>query len=149
MQPTGADVGFEALKEKVRQAEAALEAKERQATADFRQVKSSWRLAWTPGRIVIAGLVSGFVVGKLEPTKKVTSDHAAPSSPTAILPTQPARSEMARRIVPTVAATMAHATIDPMRCHAAPSDDAIVGSPPRIRSVAPATTAAWKKIPIV
>jgi len=73
METTGADVGFEALVEKVSQAEAALEAKERQATADFRQLKSSWRLAWTPGRIVIAGLVSGFVVSKLEPTKKVTS----------------------------------------------------------------------------
>ena len=71
MQPTGADVGFEALKEKVRQAEAALEAKERQATADYRQVRSSWRKAWTPGRIVIAGVVSGFIVGKLEPAKKV------------------------------------------------------------------------------
>jgi len=73
MDKAGADVGFEALVEKVSQAEAALEAKERQATADFRQLKSSWRLSWTPGRIVIAGLVSGFVVGKLEPTKKVAT----------------------------------------------------------------------------
>ena len=73
MQPTGADVGFEALVEKVRQAEAALEAKERQATADYRQLKSSWRLSWTPGRIVVAGLVSGFIVGKLEPAKKVAT----------------------------------------------------------------------------
>ena len=73
MDKTGATVGFEALVEKVSQAEAALEAKERQATADFRQLKSSWRLAWTPGRIVVAGLVSGFVVSKLEPTKKVAS----------------------------------------------------------------------------
>lgn len=75
MDKAGADVGFEALVEKVSQAEAALEAKERQATADFRQLKSSWRLSWTPGRIVIAGLVSGFVVGKLEPTKKVATGN--------------------------------------------------------------------------
>jgi hypothetical protein len=27
-------------------------------------------------------------------------------------------------------------------------DDPMVGSPPRIRSIAPATTAAWKKMPI-
>ena len=73
MQPTGADVGFEALVEKVRQAEAALEAKERQASADARQLKASLRSEWTPGRIVIAGLVSGFIVGKLEPAKKVAS----------------------------------------------------------------------------
>jgi len=63
-------VGFDALIEKVRQAEVALEAKERQTSADWRQVKSSWRAMWTPGRIVIAGLVSGFIVGRAEPFKK-------------------------------------------------------------------------------
>jgi hypothetical protein len=63
-------VGFEQLIEKVRQAEVALEAKERQTGADWRQVKASWRAMWTPGRIVIAGLVSGFIVGRAEPFKK-------------------------------------------------------------------------------
>ena len=63
--------GFEALRDKVHQAEAALEAKERQAAADWRQLKASWIAGWTPGRIVVAGLVSGFVVGKLEPAKKI------------------------------------------------------------------------------
>lgn len=63
-------MGFEALIEKVRQAEVALEAKERQTGADWRQVKSSWRALWTPGRIVLAGLAAGFVVGRAEPFKK-------------------------------------------------------------------------------
>jgi hypothetical protein len=63
-------MSFEALVTKVHQAETALEAKERQASADFRQLKSSWRDAWTPGRIVVAGLVTGFIVGRLEPGKK-------------------------------------------------------------------------------
>ena len=63
-------MSFEALVSKVRQAETALEAKERQTTADWRQLKASWVSAWTPGRIVVAGLVTGFVVGKLEPGKK-------------------------------------------------------------------------------
>jgi hypothetical protein len=63
-------VGFDALIEKVRQAEVALEAKERQTSADWRQVKSSWRAMWTPGRLVIAGLVSGFIVARAEPFKK-------------------------------------------------------------------------------
>ena len=77
MEKTGAAVGFEALVEKVSQAEAALEAKERQASADWRQLKASWISSWTPGRIVIAGLVSGFAVGKLEPVKKVASGSGA------------------------------------------------------------------------
>ena len=52
-------MNFESLQRKVRQAEVALEAKERQAAADWRQVKSTWLAVWTPGRIVIAGLVVG------------------------------------------------------------------------------------------
>ena len=63
-------MSFGALIEKVRQAETALEAKERQAAADWRQLKASWRASWTPARIVIAGLVSGFIVGKAEPLKR-------------------------------------------------------------------------------
>ena len=54
---------------------------------------------------------------------------------------------MARIAIPTVAATTAHIRIGPSRRLAAASADLTVGSPPRIRSVAPATTAAWKKMP--
>lgn len=63
-------VSFDALIEKVRQAEIALEAKERETTADWRQMRTSWRSAWTPGRIVIAGLVGGFLFGRAEPFKR-------------------------------------------------------------------------------
>ena len=63
-------LGFNALIEKVHQAEAALEARERQAGADWRQVKVSWKQAWTPGRIVLAGLVSGFLFGRAAPLKR-------------------------------------------------------------------------------
>ncbi len=63
-------VGFDALIEKVRQAETALEAKERQTVTQFNQTRASWRAMWTPGRIVLAGLVSGFVVGRAEPFKR-------------------------------------------------------------------------------
>ena len=66
-------MSFEALVEKVRQAETALEAKERQAAADWRQLKSSWIAGWTPARIVVAGFVSGFAVGRMEPLKKAAS----------------------------------------------------------------------------
>lgn len=69
-------VSFDALMEKVRQAEVALEAKERQTVAHWRQVKVAWRSAWTPGRIVVAGLVSGFVVGRAEPFKRAAGGGA-------------------------------------------------------------------------
>ena len=62
-------MSFDKLIQKVSQAEAALEAQERRVAADVRQLKSSWRAAWTPGRIVIAGLVTGFVTGRAEPLR--------------------------------------------------------------------------------
>jgi hypothetical protein len=68
---------FESLLDKVKQAEAALEAKERQAGADWRQAKATWQALWTPGRIVSVGLVSGFLVGKVEPAKRVVRGSGA------------------------------------------------------------------------
>ncbi len=63
-------MGFDALIEKVRQAETALEAQERRVGAGWRQLRGSWRSLWTPGRIVLAGLATGFMVGRAEPFKR-------------------------------------------------------------------------------
>ena len=60
-------MGFKQLLTKVEQAEAALEARERRVVDDWRQLKTSWKEAWTPGRIVITGLVSGFLIGGTQP----------------------------------------------------------------------------------
>ena len=57
-------MGFDALLSKVKQAEDALETREREAAVRWRQLKGDWRAAWTPGRIVVVGLVSGFVFGR-------------------------------------------------------------------------------------
>jgi len=59
-------MSFEQLIDKVHQAEQALEASERAVAADWRHLRRSWLAAWTPGRIVVAGLLSGFVVGRAE-----------------------------------------------------------------------------------
>ena len=64
-------MSFESLIDKVKQAECALEAQERQTGADWRQFKASWQAAWTPGRIISVGLVSGFLIGKAEPAKRL------------------------------------------------------------------------------
>ncbi|RNF84455.1 hypothetical protein [Montanilutibacter psychrotolerans] len=60
-------MSFDKLIHKVHQAEDALEEEERRAVAGLRQLRESWRATWTPGRIVIAGLVSGFAVGRAQP----------------------------------------------------------------------------------
>ncbi|MGV8940601.1 MAG: hypothetical protein ACOH1P_03555 [Lysobacter sp.] len=60
---------FDRLVTKVARAEDALEANERRVGADLRQLARSWKSAWTPGRIVVAGLTSGFLVGRAEPLR--------------------------------------------------------------------------------
>ena len=62
-------MGFNALIAKVQQAEAALESRERRTGEHWRQWKAIWRAAWTPGRIVVAGLAAGFVAGRVQPLK--------------------------------------------------------------------------------
>jgi len=64
-------MSFESLIAKVHEAEQALEARERQTAADWRQCKASWASLWTPGRLLSVGLVSGFLVGAAEPAKRV------------------------------------------------------------------------------
>ena len=62
-------MSFDALIAKVRQAETALESREREASAQWQQLKSTWHAAWTPGRIVVAGLASGYLVGRARPLR--------------------------------------------------------------------------------
>ncbi|NDK37860.1 protein sip-5 [Pseudoxanthomonas gei] len=61
------NVTFEQLIAKVKQAEDLLEARERATSSRYRQLKQAWQEGWTPLRIVSAGLVSGFLVGRAEP----------------------------------------------------------------------------------
>lgn len=75
-------MSFEQLLNKVTQAEQALEAQERHLAADWRQFKRSWIAAWTPGRIVGAGLISGFLIGRAQPLK-----HASGSGTLQLLST--------------------------------------------------------------
>jgi len=62
-------MGFKQLLTKVQQAEAALEARERLVADDWQKLRRTWKDTWTPGRVVIAGLVSGFLVGRAQPLR--------------------------------------------------------------------------------
>ncbi|QOW24311.1 hypothetical protein [Lysobacter sp. H23M47] len=64
-------MNFEKLKNKVDQAENTLEANERQVGADMRQLRDSWQALWSPGRIIVVGLASGFLIGRAEPLQTV------------------------------------------------------------------------------
>lgn len=62
-------MSFDKLLRKVSHAETAVEAQGRRTSADWRQFKRSWKAAWTPGRIIVAGLLGGFVVGRSDSQK--------------------------------------------------------------------------------
>ena len=70
-------MSFDKLILKVTQAEDALEAHERRVAANLRQLKASWLAGWTPGRIVVVGVVSGFFFGRAEPLKAVAKSGNA------------------------------------------------------------------------
>lgn len=60
---------FEILRRKVERSEQLVEGRIAQTRVRARATKSEWRDAWTPGRIVIAGLVSGFAMGRSDPSR--------------------------------------------------------------------------------
>lgn len=62
-------MSFDALIQKVKQAEIALETSERRTAARWKELKLVWKEGWTPARIVIAGLASGFLVGRAKPLR--------------------------------------------------------------------------------
>lgn len=60
---------FETLQRKVARSERLVEGRAEQTMLRARATKTEWRQAWTPGRIVIAGLVSGFALGRSDPSR--------------------------------------------------------------------------------
>lgn len=67
-------MSYERLTKKVRQAEQALEARERSASASWRVAKTTWKEAWTPGRIAAVGAIAGFMFGRSR-RKSTRSGH--------------------------------------------------------------------------
>ena len=63
---------FEQLQQHVERAEKRVELRGAQTSLHWTILKQSWKDGWTPGRIVIAGVVSGFLVGRAEPLRTLT-----------------------------------------------------------------------------
>ncbi len=62
---------FEVLRQRVQRPERRVESSMDRAQMHRQEFGQAWRRGWTPGRIVIAGLLSGFLVGRAEPLSKV------------------------------------------------------------------------------
>lgn len=63
---------FEALKQRVERTEELVEGRGVQTINRYAALKSEWREAWTPLRIVVVGLASGFIAGHAQPGKAVS-----------------------------------------------------------------------------
>ena len=64
-------MNFEKLKQRVERREMLADGRTTQAHMAYATLRQTWREAWTPSRIVIAGLLAGFVAGRSEPTKTI------------------------------------------------------------------------------
>lgn len=62
-------MNFQALQRRVARRERLLDARIDRVHGAAASLKRTWRSAWTPGRIVITGLVAGFVAGRAEPMR--------------------------------------------------------------------------------
>lgn len=60
---------FEALKRRVAKREQVLEGRLLKTREHWQDFSTTWRESWTPLRIVVAGLISGFVVGRSDPMR--------------------------------------------------------------------------------
>ena len=63
---------FERLQRRVERAEQLVEGRALQTQTHWAEFKTTWREAWTPGRIIVAGLVTGFLSGRAEPLRAMT-----------------------------------------------------------------------------
>jgi hypothetical protein len=64
-------MNFERLRLRVERREQLLDGRLSQTQTAYATLRRNWREAWTPGRIVIAGLLAGFVAGHAEPAKAI------------------------------------------------------------------------------
>lgn len=62
-------MNFEALKRRVAKHEMLVQGRMSQTQTQWRLLKTTWRDSWTPLRIVVAGVVSGFIVGRADPVR--------------------------------------------------------------------------------
>lgn len=65
-------MNFERALRRVEKAEQLVEGRAMQTQTHWSEFKSTWREAWTPGRIIVAGLVTGFLSGRAEPMRAMT-----------------------------------------------------------------------------
>lgn len=109
------------VQRRIARADQLLTGRAAQLTQHLGQVKTTWAAAWTPLRILGAGLGLGFVSGKLEPGKAAGGLAARLGAAPRILQTLTALSGL-------LAATKARETVDEAMAAANAADDAVANT---------------------
>lgn len=65
-------MNFNDLQTRVRRAELVVSVRSQQTLTQWSSLNALWKRSWTPGRIVVAGIATGFLAGKFEPRGKFT-----------------------------------------------------------------------------
>ena len=66
------DMNYKQLQRRVERAERLVEGRGLQTQSHWAELKKNWHEGWTPARIIAAGLVSGFVSGRVEPLRALS-----------------------------------------------------------------------------
>jgi hypothetical protein len=64
-------LSFAALQRRVQRRARLFEGRTELAVARWQALHADWREAWTPGRIVVVGLVSGFLLGRSHALREI------------------------------------------------------------------------------
>ena len=69
-------MNFDALKRRVERSERLVEGRIELASVHRTRLGQQWREAWTPGRIIVIGLVGGFLVARARPMRTLRAVSA-------------------------------------------------------------------------
>ena len=130
---------FEQLKQRVTRREQLLEGRLQQTRDQWQTLTTTWRESWTPLRIVVAGLISGFVVGRSDPVQTLGKLGALGGNGTKILQLVTALSGLFASVQASSAADQAEHAADKadVAADAAVQAPHIAAAPPEQVVVAP------------
>lgn len=117
------------VQRRIERASQVMDGRRSQLRQNMHQVRSTWRAAWTPWRILAGGLGLGFVSGKLDPEKAAAGVAAQVTSAPKILQVLTALSGLLAATKAQVAAAEAEFAAAEAEQHEQAADAASAGAP--------------------
>lgn len=132
---------FELLRQRVERAEQRVSSCSDRSQASRLAFLDAWRQGWTPGRIVTAGLLSGFLVGRSQPLARMDGARWLQMAGTVSSMFAALRAAAEAAAVQAEPETGTGATSDPAPPEGSATADATTPAPPVVRAPPPAEAA--------